>query len=1325
MKFTQRLAAFVIMLIMVISVMPFSAMAVKSADKASVMPLATTGKTAITDVVKVKVTAINDSTGAEEVVPGATVRLFVGTTQKKTAVTDSNGIATISLSGLTIDEKHKATVSADKVVSRGKAIDGNARDNLYTKYYPNDGGGFYRYTMELHSETIDKNGNWVGEKLPKVSSSNKIDMVFAIDATGSMSDEINNVKENLGAFSKLLIDEGLDIRFCIIEYLDITTNEYTVVHEYAGSRWYSKIDAVENVLASIELGNGGDWPETPIDALGEIADSSAMKYRSDAHKFAFVLTDAGYKNDNTHGYKDMDDVTNALEKLGIVTSVITTSSYKREYTNLIEQTKGIYADIYASDFKSEMLNLSASIIDAVTREMTLTLSEPRLLVNMSACYFADDKTSKSSDYKNNVKKMLNEYAHQLAETSDGHVMIDKMLLLTTNNRMDFYDTSTDASKCDIRIETEEKDDGKWLSNVQIHSNAYVRGFFSDDTYSAVYKGDKTEAFTNLKNGEELDGKRSFYRIQMSAKEGAGWNYLISKNPRDYSSTVLHETGHYLFGFWDEYLNADGDEWRKVGGKPYSQYGLMDNQHIDIEMSKASSDYSYMSGNFAGTSKDKHTYQSWNHKESCEDSLERLLTSGTYTHLGSTNSFAGFSTGKYRITYTKAPKGKDRTAKYSYAGLESGDYMSTTAHSASASSDTVPRALSITEGLSGAADATYFDSFTRTVTSLGNVSIKGTDSTASFTISPLDGYSYSLYTRKPGESSFTNIKLTDAGKTYTATLPIGTNAIAEMRVVATKDGKTSYNSYYIDRSNKTDKGFMYTSVDNKVMAYVMADENSSYTFVADNTTYTNGEYFSVNQATAITSDAGITIDSGEIYSVASFMAEIDLKSISWFKLKDGTWTKLATDYAEEENMNIGARADIAGEGTYVLMAKKLPASPAIAPENVSYKSATDRDAVVTISFSDKNTGSKYYNVYYSDKEFTDKNAENVIVNSFSADSTNLVMDLYERGRTVYAAVEIILEDGRRSPLSKLIKIVAGAADSDGDGIPDWYCDEYRIWGDGITDKDIAKSDDDIDTLPNLEEFKRGSDPTNPNDPFHTTNIAVTGLNVTTKKITLAPGATESVSATVIPENATNKNVDWTVKDEAVATIKIEGNVCKITGKKEGTTQIYAVTSDGGYSVTIDVEVKKEAHVHNNKDGALEKDKTHHWKVCDDCKAEYDKEVHKEGAWITDKKAEVGKAGERHKECTVCGYVTVKEAIPELTPEEEPKEEEPKEEEPKPEEPPKKPFTGNYITSSSSSGGGGYEASSHSGIEGWQIALVCILILILVGFIVIVIILLKRR
>lgn len=64
-------------------------------------------------------------------------------------------------------------------------------------------------------------------------------------------------------------------------------------------------------------------------------------------------------------------------------------------------------------------------------------------------------------------------------------------------------------------------------------------------------------------------------------------------------------------------------------------------------------------------------------------------------------------------------------------------------------------------------------------------------------------------------------------------------------------------------------------------------------------------------------------------------------------------------------------------------------------------------------------------------------------------------------------------------------------------------------------------------------------------------------------TLAVGATETLSATVQPSNATDKSVQFTSSDSAIATVTpIQG---KVTAVAAGTATITATTSNGKTAV----------------------------------------------------------------------------------------------------------------------------------------------------------------
>ena len=86
-----------------------------------------------------------------------------------------------------------------------------------------------------------------------------------------------------------------------------------------------------------------------------------------------------------------------------------------------------------------------------------------------------------------------------------------------------------------------------------------------------------------------------------------------------------------------------------------------------------------------------------------------------------------------------------------------------------------------------------------------------------------------------------------------------------------------------------------------------------------------------------------------------------------------------------------------------------------------------------------------------------------------------------------------------------------------------------------------------------------------------SIDVTGINVTPTSSEIKVGGTATITATVKPDNATNKNVTWSSSNTAVATVSESG---VITGKSEGTATITATTVDGNYTAEATITVKKD-------------------------------------------------------------------------------------------------------------------------------------------------------
>lgn len=82
------------------------------------------------------------------------------------------------------------------------------------------------------------------------------------------------------------------------------------------------------------------------------------------------------------------------------------------------------------------------------------------------------------------------------------------------------------------------------------------------------------------------------------------------------------------------------------------------------------------------------------------------------------------------------------------------------------------------------------------------------------------------------------------------------------------------------------------------------------------------------------------------------------------------------------------------------------------------------------------------------------------------------------------------------------------------------------------------------------------------------IPVTGVSISDATASITVGATQTLTATVAPADATNKSIRWTSDNEAIATVDDEGVV---TGVGAGNATITVTTVDGNFTATCAVTV----------------------------------------------------------------------------------------------------------------------------------------------------------
>lgn len=124
-----------------------------------------------------------------------------------------------------------------------------------------------------------------------------LDVLFLLDATGSMSDEIAQLQENILAISAKVdaLDANIDVRYSLVIYRDRGDDYVTRIYDFTDN-----VAAFQKLLSAVQAGGGGDYPESMNEGLDMALNAVAWR-GEDAMKLVFLVADApphiDYPND--------------------------------------------------------------------------------------------------------------------------------------------------------------------------------------------------------------------------------------------------------------------------------------------------------------------------------------------------------------------------------------------------------------------------------------------------------------------------------------------------------------------------------------------------------------------------------------------------------------------------------------------------------------------------------------------------------------------------------------------------------------------------------------------------------------------------------------------------------------------------------------------------------------------------------------------------------------------------------------------------------------------------------------------------------------------
>lgn len=206
----------------------------------------------------------------------------------------------------------------------------------------------------------------------------KLDVVFIIDATGSMGPFIQEAKQRAADILKKIQEDGdLDINVGLIAYRDHPPQDYTFVTRVTP---LSKIDEFNSALATLEADGGGDRPEAVLDGINELFN---LKWRKDSERVVYLIGDAPPHTPYPTGLTNEDlleklfehkievnahSIANAADTTAAFNVFVEATGGKISVGNAAQHTTGLYSDTLVG--KSTLINTARSFIAAASGSAT-------------------------------------------------------------------------------------------------------------------------------------------------------------------------------------------------------------------------------------------------------------------------------------------------------------------------------------------------------------------------------------------------------------------------------------------------------------------------------------------------------------------------------------------------------------------------------------------------------------------------------------------------------------------------------------------------------------------------------------------------------------------------------------------------------------------------------------------------------------------------------------------------------------------------------------------------------------------------------------------
>lgn len=196
-----------------------------------------------------------------------------------------------------------------------------------------------------------------------------VDVVFVLDVTGSMAEEIAGVRDNIIAFAEALSGVGINFRLGMVTFGD----EIRGIFPFTSS-----VLAFQTEVGKQRATGGGDSPENSLEALYQ---ASILPFRQEAHRVIVWITDANFYEGNSRCRHTTNSIVTAMLGQAAVVHAIGAEYAREMYQRITTPTGGSYFDI-TGNFKDILLQISNFNVSTVYRLHYRTpapSADPRLI----------------------------------------------------------------------------------------------------------------------------------------------------------------------------------------------------------------------------------------------------------------------------------------------------------------------------------------------------------------------------------------------------------------------------------------------------------------------------------------------------------------------------------------------------------------------------------------------------------------------------------------------------------------------------------------------------------------------------------------------------------------------------------------------------------------------------------------------------------------------------------------------------------------------------------------------------------------------------------